>query len=227
MAAYVRFGIDAGHLLTASVMSAPAALTLAKIAVPETRESQTAGYVKVEVEKDTVNVIDAAASGAATGLKLAANVGAMLIAFIALIALVNYILLKVSHPLAGSMPFLSDLTLAKIFGWAFAPMAWAMGVPWHDAPAVGNLIGTKLAVNEFLAYIQLGSLHQQLSDKAYVISIYALCGFANLSSIAIQIGGIGGMAPERRHDLARLGFKAMIVGALASALTATLAGMLL
>ncbi len=227
MAAYVRFGIDAGHLLTASVMSAPAALTLAKIAVPETRESQTAGYVKVEVEKDTVNVIDAAASGAATGLKLAANVGAMLIAFIALIALVNYILLKVSHPLAGSLPFLNDLTLAKIFGWAFAPMAWAMGVPWHDAPAVGNLIGTKLAVNEFLAYIQLGSIHQQISDKAYVIAIYSLCGFANLSSIAIQIGGIGGMAPERRHDLARLGFKAMIVGALASALTATLAGMLL
>jgi CNT family concentrative nucleoside transporter len=227
MAAYVRFGIDAGHLLTASVMSAPAALTLAKIAVPETAESQTAGYVKLEVEKDTVNVIDAAASGAATGLKLAANVGAMLIAFIALIALINYILLKVSHPLVGPLPFLNDLSLAKIFGWVFAPMAWVMGVPWHDAPAVGNLIGTKLAVNEFLAYIQLGSIQQQISDKAYVIAIYALCGFANLSSIAIQIGGIGGMAPERRHDLARLGLKAMIVGALASALTATLAGMLL
>ncbi len=227
MAAYVRFGIDAGHLLTASVMSAPAALTLAKIVVPETEESRTAGFLKLEVEKDSVNVIDAAASGAATGLKLAANVGAMLLAFIALIAMVNSLLGLASRPFAGSVPFLAHLDLARIFGWVFAPVAWVLGVPWKDAGAVGNLIGTKLAVNEFLAYIQLGELHRQLSDKAYIISIYALCGFANLSSIAIQIGGIGGIAPNRRHDLARLGLKAMLVGALASALTAALAGILI
>ena len=226
MAAYVRFGIDAGHLLTASVISAPSALMLAKIVLPETQPSQTEGYLKMVVEKDSVNVIDAAAGGAAVGLRLAANVGAMLLAFIALIALVDYTLVKISQPLAGWIPALGGLSLSKIFGWVFSPLAWVMGVPWKEAPVVGNLIGTKLAVNEFLAYVKLGAMHGQLSPKAYVISIYALCGFSNLSSIAIQIGGIGGIAPNRRHDLARLGLKAMITGALASAVTACLAGIL-
>ncbi len=225
MAAYVRFGVDAGHLLTASVMSAPAALMLAKVLVPETETSETAGYVKAEVEKDAVNVIDAAAGGAAIGLKLAANVGAMLLAFIALIALVDFLLLELSSPLAGSVPALESLSLAKIFGWVFSPLAWLMGVPWDEAGQVGRLIGTKLAVNEFLAYIQLGGMG--LSHKAQVIAVYALCGFANLGSIAIQIGGIGSIAPGRRHDLARLGFRAMLAGALASALTASLAGILI
>jgi CNT family concentrative nucleoside transporter len=178
------------------------------------------------VEKDTVNLIDAAASGAATGLKLAANVGAMLLAFIGLIALVDFVLLQASGPLSGPFPFLEGLSLARIFGWAFSPLAWLLGVPWQDAREVGNLIGTKLAVNEFLAYVKLGEIGPTLTPKANVIAVYALCGFANLSSIAIQIGGIGGIAPNRRHDLARLGFKAMITGALASALTAALAGIL-
>ncbi len=227
MAAYVRFGIDAGHLLTASVISAPAALTLAKIAVPETQESQTQGFIKMAIKKESINVIDAAADGAGVGLKLAANVGAMLLAFIGLLALVDWTLFKLTSPLADSLPFLAGLSLSKIFGWVFSPIAWLMGVPWADAGKIGSLIGTKLAVNEFLAYIKLGELHGQLSNKAYVIGIYALCGFANLSSIAIQIGGIGGIAPNRRHDLARLGLKAMFIGALASALTACLAGILI
>lgn len=227
MAAYVRFGIDAGHLLTASVMSAPAALTLAKIMHPETEESKTAGFIQVEIEKETVNVIDAAASGAAVGLRLAANVGAMLLAFIGLIALVDFVLLKLTAPVAGAVPALENLSLARIFGWVFAPLAWLMGVPWGDAGSVGSLLGTKIAVNEFLAYIRLGEMREMVSDKAYVVSIYALCGFANLSSIAIQIGGIGGIAPDRRHDLARFGLRAMFTGALASGLTACLAGILI
>jgi len=208
-------------------MSAPAALMLAKMMVPETDLSETEGTVHLHVEKDTVNVIDAAASGAATGLKLAANVGAMLLAFIGLIAMVDFLLLKLSGPLAGPFPFLEGLSLAHIFGWIFSPVAWLLGVPWREAPQVGNLIGTKLAVNEFLAYVKLGGIEATLSPKAIVIATYALCGFANLSSIAIQIGGIGGIAPGRRHDLARLGFKAMITGALASALTAAVAGILI
>jgi CNT family concentrative nucleoside transporter len=227
MAAYVRFGIDAGHLLTASVMSAPAALILAKMVIPETEESQTVGSVRVRVEKETVNVIDAAAHGALVGLKLAANVGAMLLAFIALLALVDFLLLKISSPLAGAVPALEGLSLSKIFGWLFSPLAWLIGVPGGDVKTVGSLIGTKVAVNEFLAYIDLSAARETISTKAYVISTYALCGFANFGSIAIMIGGIGGIAPERRHDLARLGFKAMITGALASAITAALAGILI
>jgi CNT family concentrative nucleoside transporter len=227
MAAYVRFGVDPGHLLTASVMSAPAALILAKMVIPETGESQTAGVVKLQIEKDTVNVIDAAASGALVGLRLAANVGAMLLAFVGLVALIDFLLLKVSSPLAGSVPALEGLSLSKIFGWVFSPLAWLIGVPWGDVKAVGSLIGTKVAVNEFLAYIELSALRAEISEKAYIISTYALCGFANFGSIAIQIGGIGGIAPQRRHDLARLGLKAMIVGALASALTASLVGILI
>lgn len=226
MAAYVRFGIDPGHLLTATVMSAPAALVLAKIVVPETEESRTAGTVKLEVEKETVNLIDAAASGALVGLRLAANVGAMLIAFVAMVAMVDFLLLKLSEPLAGFIPVLEGLSLSKIFGWIFSPLAWLIGVPAADVKTVGSLIGTKVAVNEFLAYIDLAQAREALSSKGYLIATYALCGFANFGSIAIQIGGIGGIAPERRHDVARLGFKAMITGALASALTAALAGIL-
>lgn len=226
-AAYVRFGIDAGHLLTASVMSAPAALVLAKIVIPETEESKTAGHLRFDIKRDSVNILDAAASGAGMGLKLAANVGAMLLAFIALVALVDFALLKLSSPLAGSIPALDGLSLARIFGWVFSPLAWLIGVPWEDAAKVGGLLGTKVAVNEFLAYVKLTAVKPEISEKAYLIATYALCGFANLGSIAIQIGGIGGIAPERRRDLARLGFKAMLIGALASALTASLAGILI
>ena len=215
MAAYVRFGIDPGHLLAASVMSAPAALVMAKIFYPETESPATMGTVKLDIEKDTANVIDAAANGAAAGLKLAANVGAMLLAFIALIAMINY--------------FLSFLgvSLNQILGYAFSPLAFCMGVDKADLLAFGNLLGTKIAINEFVAYIDLAALKATLSERSYIIGTYALCGFANFSSIAIQIGGIGSIAPERRHDLAKLGLRAMFGGALASWMTATIAGILI
>ena len=216
MAAYVRFGVDAGHLMAASVMSAPAALVVAKIMYPEKEQSATAGEVKLDVPKEYANLIDAAAGGAGVGLKLAANIGAMLLAFVALVAMIN----------AGLG--LAGLSLQQLFGWIFAPLAWTMGVPWGEAATFGNLLGTKIAVNEFLAYIQLHDAMAAgaLSPRSIVIATYALCGFANFSSIAIQIGGIGGIAPERRSDVAKLGLKAMFGGALASWLTATIAGIL-
>ena len=216
MAAYVRFGIDAGHLLAASVMSAPAALVVAKIMYPETEESPTRGTVTLDVPREYANVLDAAAGGAAVGLKLAANIGAMLLAFIALVAMVNY-----------GLGFVG-LSLQEIFGWIFSPIAWVMGVPWSEAATFGNLLGTKIAVNEFVGYIELVSARDAgtLSPRSVVIGTYALCGFANFSSIAIQIGGIGTIMPQRRADVAALGLKAMFGGALASWLTATIAGVL-
>lgn len=217
MAAYVRFGIDAGHLLAASVMSAPAALVVAKIMYPETEESPTRGSVSLNISKEYSNILDAAAGGAGVGLKLAANVGAMLLAFTALVAMINY-----------GMGFLG-LSLQQVFGWVFAPIAWVMGVPWSEASTFGNLLGTKIAVNEFLGYIELGNAARDgsLSPRSVVIGTYALCGFANFSSIAIQIGGIGTISPERRKDVAALGLRAMFGGALASWLTATIAGVLI
>ena len=216
MAAYVRFGVDAGHLLAASVMSAPAALVVAKIMYPETEKSPTAGHVSLQVPREYSNLIDAAAGGASVGLKLAANVGAMLLAFVALVAMINY-----------GLGFLNT-SLQQIFGWIFAPLSWTMGVPWSEAQTFGNLLGTKIAVNEFLGYIELqkAAVSGALSPRSVIIATYALCGFANFSSIAIQIGGIGGIAPERRGDVARFGLKAMFGGALASWLTATIAGFL-
>ena len=216
MAAYVRFGIDAGHLLAASVMSAPAALVVAKIMFPETENSPTRGEVSLHVPKEYSNVLDAAAGGAGVGLKLAANVGAMLLAFISLVAMINYGL--------GLMGF----SLQQIFGYVFSPVAWIMGVPWSEAHVFGNLLGTKIAVNEFMGYIELGNAAKSgaLSPRSVVIGTYALCGFANFSSIAIQIGGIGTIAPKRRADVAALGLRAMFGGALASWLTATIAGVL-
>ena len=217
MAAYVRFGVDAGHLLAASVMSAPAALVVAKIMYPETEDSPTRGSVTLNVEREYANVLDAAAGGAGVGLKLAANIGAMLLAFIALVAMLNY-----------GLGFVG-LSLQQIFGWIFSPIAWVMGVPWSEAAAFGNLLGTKIAVNEFVGYIELIGARDSgaLSPRSVVIATYALCGFANFSSIAIQIGGIGTIAPERRADVAALGLKAMFGGALASWLTATIAGVLI
>ena len=215
MAAYILFGIEAQHLLTAVIMTAPGTLMMAKIFVPETQTPETMGTVRLEVEKTDVNVIDAAGRGTSEGLALALNVGAMLISFLALIALVNYLL-----GLAG-------LSLQQIFGWVFAPVAWAMGVPWQDAPVIGNLLGTRMALNEFVAYSQLGPLKGSIDPRSFTIATFALCGFANFSSIGIQIGGIGALAPSRRHDLARLGFRAMLAGTLANFVTATIAGFLL
>ena len=215
MAAYILFGIEAKHLLTAVIMTAPGTIMMAKMLVPETEVPKTMGTAKLEVEKTDVNVIDAAGRGTGEGLHLALNVGAMLISFLALIALVNALL------------GLVNLSLQQIFGWVFAPVAWAMGVPWRDAPTIGNLLGTRMALNEFVAYSQLGPLKGQLDPKSFTICTFALCGFANFSSIGIQIGGIGALAPNRRHDLARLGLRAMFAGTLANFMTATIAGFLL
>ena len=215
MAAYVLFGIEAQHLLTAVIMTAPGTLMMAKIFVPETQVPETMGTVRLETERTDVNVIDAAGRGTSEGLQLALNVAAMLISFLALVALVNAVL-----GYAG-------LSLQEIFGWVFAPVAWAMGVPWRDAPIIGNLLGTRMALNEFVAYSQLGPLKPSLDPRSFTIATFALCGFANFSSIGIQIGGIGALAPNRRHDLARLGFRAMIAGTLANFMTATIAGFLL
>jgi len=229
MAAYVGmlspyFPDIAGHLLTASVMNAPAALFISKILVPETNTPVTKGTVKLEVEKKDANVIEAAAGGASQGLQLALNVGAMLLAFIALIQLINY-----GVGGLGGLVGLADLSLEAILGWVLSPLAWLMGVPWGDAGTVGSLIGVKAVVNEFVAYLQLaGTLEggAGLSPRGAIIATYALLGFANFSSIAIQIGGIGGIAPERRSDLSRLGLRAMVGGNLAAFTSASLAGML-
>ena len=215
MAAYILFGIEAKHLLTAVIMTAPGTLMMAKMFVPETQIPETMGTVKLDVEKTDVNVIDAAGRGTGEGLALALNVGAMLISFLALIALVNAVL------------GLAHLSLEQIFGWVFAPVAWSMGVPWRDAPTIGNLLGTRMALNEFVAYSKLGPMKAALDPKSFTIATFALCGFANFSSIGIQIGGIGALAPTRRHDLARLGLRAMFAGTLANFITATIAGFLL
>jgi CNT family concentrative nucleoside transporter len=215
MAAYILFGVEAQFLLTAVIMTAPGTLMMAKMFVPETGVPETMGTVKLEVERTDVNVIDAIGRGTGEGLHLALNVGAMLISFLAIVALLNAIL-----GLAG-------LSMQQILGWAFAPIAWSLGVPWQDAPTIGNLLGTRMVLNEFVAYSQLGPLKATLDPKSFTIATFALCGFANFSSIGIQIGGIGALAPERRHDLARLGLRAMLAGTFANFLTATIAGMLL
>jgi concentrative nucleoside transporter, CNT family len=215
MAAYILFGIEAKHLLTAVIMTAPGTIMMAKMMVPETEVPKTMGAVRLDVPRTDVNVIDAAGRGTGEGLHLALNVGAMLISFLALIALVNALL------------GLVHLSLEQIFGWVFAPVAWAMGVPWRDAPQIGNLLGTRMALNEFVAYSKLGPMKSTLDPKSFTIATFALCGFANFSSIGIQIGGIGALAPNRRHDLARLGLRAMFAGTLANFMTATIAGFLL
>jgi CNT family concentrative nucleoside transporter len=215
MAAYILFGIEARHLLTAVIMTAPGTIMMAKMFVPETGDPKTMGMVKLEVPRTDVNVIDAAGRGTGEGLHLALNVGAMLISFLALVALVN----------AGLG--LVGLSLQQIFCWVFAPVAWSMGVAWKDAATVGNLLGTRMVLNEFVAYSQLGPLKEALDPRSFTIATFALCGFANFSSIGIQIGGIGSLAPNRRHDLARLGMRAMFAGTLANFMTATIAGFLL
>jgi concentrative nucleoside transporter, CNT family len=214
MAAYIAFGIEPRHLLTAVIMTAPGTLMMAKIFVPETEVPETLGTVKLEIERTDVNVIDAAGRGTSEGLHLALNVGAMLISFVALIAMMNALLGVVG------------LSMQQIFGWVFAPVAWALGVPWRDAATIGNLLGTRMVLNEFIAFSQLGALKDTLDPRSVTIATYALCGFANFSSIGIQIGGIGALAPTRRHDLARLGIRAMVAGTLANFVTACIAAML-
>jgi len=224
MAAYVKIaGVQVEHLLTAVIMTAPATIMLAKMFVPEVDKPATAGRVDIRVEKTAVNVIDAAAQGAGDGVQLALNIGGMLIAFLALIAMVNGILgwgrsIDGLHWLPGS--------LQQVFAWLFAPVAWLMGVAWDDCATIGNLLGTRLVLNEFVAFLQLGPLKTHLAPRSFTIATYALCGFANFSSIAIQIGGIGAIAPNRKGDLARLGLKSVAVGSMANFMSACIAGML-
>jgi len=223
MAAYVGVGhVEIRHLLTAVIMTAPATIMLAKIFIPETGVPATAGKVEINVEKTAVNVIDAAAQGAGDGLRLVLNIAAMLIAFLALIALANG-MMGWGHAHTGWFPE----SLQKIFGWVFAPVAWLLGVPWQDAGTIGSLLGTRLVTNEMVAFQQLGPLKDSLAPKSFTIATFALCGFANLSSIAIQIGGIGALAPNRKSDLARLGLRAVAAGSMANFMSACIAGMFL
>jgi len=221
MAIYVKILSDvpniAGHLMAASIMSAPAALVIAKIIYPETEIAATADDATVKVEKIDDNAMEALARGATSGLQLAGNVAAMLIAFVALIAMVNALLGFVG------------VTLQEILGFIFKPLAWTMGIPWNEAGIMGTLMGEKLVLTELIAYADLSELRNigGISDRTAIIASYALCGFANFASIGIQIGGLGGIAPERRKDFAKLGLKAMFGGALASWLTATVAGILI
>jgi CNT family concentrative nucleoside transporter len=222
MAAYIAFGIEARHLLTAVIMTAPGTLMMAKMFVPETETPETRGTVKLQIEKPDVNVIDAAGRGTSEGLHLAMNVGAMLISFVAMIFLLNGILGAV-----GGAIGIPGLSMQMIFGWVFAPVAWSLGVPWRDAAAVGNLLGTRMVLNEFIAFAQLGALKDALDPRSFTIATFALCGFANFASIGMQIGGIGALAPTRRGDLARLGLRAMLAGTLANFITAIIVGFLL
>ncbi len=220
MATYIALGVPPEYLLAASIMAAPGALVISKIVYPETEEPETQGTVKLKVEKAYVNLVDAIAGGAGDGLRVGLNVIAMLIGFIALIALLDLFLGKIGS-LAGI-----ELSFNLIMGKIFFVFAWAMGVPVKDLTAAGSLMGTKLVVNEFVAYLDLIKMKHYLEPKTIAITSFALCGFANFSSIAIQVGGIGQLAPERRADLARLGFKALICGTLASYMSATIAGLL-
>lgn len=236
MAVYIALGVPAPYLLAASIMAAPGALVISKIVMPETETSETKGTVKLHVEKKSANLVDAISNGASDGLKVSLNVIAMLIGFIALIAMVDYGLGFIGGLLAnyaGLTPDfigfdLNKLSLKMMLGSVFGLFAFVMGVPWAEATQAGSLMGTKMVVNEFIAYQDLTAMMHAnvLSHKTIVITSFALCGFANFSSIGIQVGGIGQLAPERRVDLARLGFKALICGTLASYLSATIAGIL-
>lgn len=249
LAGYIAMGVPAGHLVAATVMSAPAALVMGKIIYPEKEHSETAGDVGLPEISVGGNAIEAASNGITDGLKLAVNVGAMLLGFIALIAVADVVLSFLDsiidgkwlggelreYAATGMSPIASEYegifpgSLQTFFGTILRPLAWLMGVPWEDAAAVGNLLGVKLSLNEFVSYGTLGSYIQagQIGERAIIIATYALCGFANFSSIGIQIGGISALAPERKSDLAHVGLRAMFGGALASWLTATIAGMLL
>lgn len=224
LVAYVQIaGVAAEHLLTAVVMTAPAAVLMAKILEPETEHPDTLGKIPKETEGGAINLIDAAARGAGEGLMLALNVGAVLIAFVALIAVLNGLLGWIQGlPHMGWAPD----ELQKVFGWAFSPVAWLLGVSWADAPRIGDLLGTRMVLNEFVAYSELGSIKESLDPRSFLIASYALCGFANFGSIGIQVGGLGSLIPERRGDLARLGFRAMLAGTMANFMTAALAGLL-
>ncbi len=235
MAVYIALGVPAAYLLAASIMAAPGALVISKIVWPETEVSETKGTVSLEIKKTNANLVDAISHGASDGLKVGLNVIAMLIGFIAIIGLLDYVLGTLGFALATHLNLglnfinidLKTLSLKQILGSLFSVFAWAMGVPHKDIQTAGSLMGTKMVLNEFVAYLDLVKIKAMLSPKTLVITSFALCGFANFSSIAIQVGGIGELAPERRTDLAKLGIKALICGTLASYLSATIAGILM
>ena len=220
------FEAAAGHLLAACLMSAPASLMIAKIMFPETEKAETSGDSKLDTERTDVNVIDAAANGASTGLKLAINVGGMLIAFIALIALLNGILGLLGSGVNAVFHTNVVLNFETVFGTLFWPVSWLLGIPAHECTAAGNILAQQLAMNEFVAYSTLSQSISAMSPRTVTILTYAICGFANISSIAIQIAGIGAIAPNRKQDLAKLGVKALVAGALTSYLTAAIAGII-
>jgi len=231
MAAYIAFGIEPKHLLSAVIMTAPGTILIAKMLVPETEQPKTAGRVvmskeEVETEKQE-NLLGAVSRGTTDGLYLALNIAAMLISFLALIALTNGILGGIHNGLAHIRISWFPSSLEKIFGTVFAPIAWLIGIPWRDCPAIGNLLGTRMALNELVAFSLLGPQRGTLDPRSFTIATFALCGFANLSSIGIQIGGIGALAPNKRRELARLGFRAMFAGTMANLISASIAGMLL
>ena len=229
MAAYIAYGVEAKHLLTAVIMTAPGTLLMAKMLVPEVEEPLTAGRVQMpEMEKEA-NFLGAISRGTSDGLQLAINVGAMLISFVALVALVNY-LFGGAHNWFAAHPGLHltwfPSSLQQLFGWIFAPVAWLIGISWHDAPAVGNLLGSRMVVNELYAFSQLGPMRATLDPRTFTISTFALCGFANFSSIGIQIGGIGALAPDQRGQLAKFGIRAMLAGTMANLMSACIVGVL-
>ena len=226
MAAYIAAGVEAKHLLTAVIMTAPGTLLMAKMLVPETEEPLTAGRVQMpEMEKEA-NFLGAISRGTSDGLHLALNVGAMLISFIALLALADYMIGGTHNWLAAhSVPWFPT-SLEQIFGWIFAPVAWLIGIPWHDAPLIGNLLGTRMTINEVVAFTQLGAQRGVLDPRSFTIATFALCGFANFSSIGIQIGGIGALAPDQRSQLAKFGIRAMLAGTMANLMSACIVGIL-
>jgi CNT family concentrative nucleoside transporter len=229
MAAYIAFGVEPKHILTAVIMTAPGTILLSKMLVPETEQPVTAGRVELHrsEEEKKENFLGAIARGTTDGLHLAINVAAMLIAFIALIYLTNGILGGIHNFLAArGVTFFPD-SLQQIFGFVFAPVAWVIGVPWQDCMQIGNLMGTRMALNELVAFSQLGPLKGTLSDRSFTIATFALCGFANFSSIGIQIGGIGALAPNKRDELAKLGIRAMLAGTMANLMSASIVSMLI
>jgi CNT family concentrative nucleoside transporter len=231
MAAYIAFGIEPKHLLSAVIMTAPGTLLMAKMLVPETEKPKTAGRVVLSEEEERTekeeNLLGAVARGTTDGLHLALNIAAMLISFLALIALINGIMGGIHSWLGSHGVFWFPESLEKIFGVLFAPVAWVIGVPWHDCPIVGNLLGTRMVLNELVAFSMLGPQRAVLDPRSFTIATFALCGFANLSSIGIQIGGIGALAPNKKGELARLGIRAMLAGTMANLMSASIAGMLL
>ncbi len=226
MTAYIIAGVEAKHLLAAVIMTAPGTLLIAKMLVPETEKPLTAGRVEMPPMEKEANFLGALSKGTSDGLRLAINVGAMLISFVALLALVDYMMGGVHNWMAWHQMTWFPASLEQLFGWIFAPMAWLIGIPWKDAGIVGNLLGTRMALNEVVAFSKLGPMKGTLDPRTFMIATFALCGFANFSSIGIQIGGIGALAPEQRGNLARLGIRAMLAGTMANLMSACIVGIL-